>query len=123
MFFVLLSMASIGFRSDLKELATLSNIKVKHVHKMCLSKCAVCIRISIQAFRYINIGTSMASTEGKRGKWLDRSGILPWGSGTISGLGLVKVVVNTRFSGDPNVGRIQGTSLPTFGWSRLSKCW
>ena len=49
--------------------------------------------------------------------------LLPWGSGTISGLGLVKVVVNTRFSGDPNVGRIQGTSLPTFGWFRLSKCW
>ena len=43
---------------------------------------------------------------------------MPWGSGTISGLGLVKVVVNSRFSGDPNVGRIQGTSLPTFGWFR-----
>jgi len=49
--------------------------------------------------------------------------LLPWGSGTISGLGLVKVVVNTRFSGDPNVGRIQGTSLPTFGGFRLSECW
>ena len=27
-------------------------------------------------------------------------------------------VVNTRFSGDPNVGRLYGTSLPTFGWFR-----
>ena len=28
-----------------------------------------------------------------------------------------------QVSGDPNVGMIQGTSLPTFGWFRLSKCW
>ena len=85
---------------------------------------AVCIRSSIQAFRYIKYRHLNGLHRGiKRGKWLDRSGILPWGSGTISGLGLVKVVVNTRFSGDPNVGRIQGTSLPTFGWFRLSKCW
>ena len=27
-------------------------------------------------------------------------------------------VVNTRFSGDPNVGRLYGTNLPTFGWFR-----
>ena len=68
MFFVLLSMASIGFRSDLKELATLSNIKVKHVHKMCLSKCAVCIRISIQAFRYIKYRHLNGLHRGKKGQ-------------------------------------------------------
>ena len=57
MFFVLLTRASIGFRSDLKELVIGSNIKVELsiVHKMSLSEwhVAVCIRSSIQAFRYI----------------------------------------------------------------------